>query len=219
MSDFDFSVGGINSRGSRFSDYENNGRSNWIDKGEKFGLRPEDFESYADYINAVKNAESQTSVAATSALKGDTVEFSSKKANSEEAKKEDAEAVKSEVNNIYQDVLVAQITPFANTNSNSEEAAAIESQIEDLTQNINTINSVATQNSSVISKENEIKDEIAAVAFSIEQYEEASQVQATSESNTGDTQDDILSDDTYLKNAMEIFGATEDIEVEEEARV
>ena len=219
MSDYDFSVGAINSRGSRFSDYETNGKSNWIDKGEKFGLRPEDFETYADYIKAVKNAESQTSISAAASSQGDTVEFSTRKANSEEAKKEDAEAVKSDVNNIYQDVLVAEITPFTNTNSNSEQAAAIEAQIEDLTQNINTINSVATQNSSVIAKENEIKDEIAEVAFSIKQYEEESQVQAASESNTGDTQEDILSDDTYLKNAMEVFGATEDIEVEEEAKI
>ncbi len=216
MSDFDFGIGSVGSRGSRYSDYESNGRSNWIEKGERFGLRPEDFDSYSDYVNAVRNAESQSSTAAAGSSKGDTVEFSSKKTNSEEAIKDDAEAVKSDVNNIYQDVLVAEITPFANSSSNSEEAAAIEAQIEDLTQNINTINSVATQNSSVIARENEIKDEIAAVALAIDHYEEDSQVQASAGTNSGDTQEDILSDDTYLANAMEVFGATEDIEEDEE---
>lgn len=216
MSDFDFGIGSIGSNGSRYSDHESNGRSNWINKGERFGLRPEDFDSFSDYVNAVRNAESQSSTAAAASSKGDTVEFSTKKSNSEEAKKDEAEAVKSDVNNIYQDVLVAEITPFANSSANGEEAAEIEAKINDLTQNINTINSVATQNSSVIAKENEIKDEIAAVAFEIEQYENQTQVQASSETNTGDTQDDILSDDAYLANAMEVFGATEDIEEDEE---
>ena len=208
MSGYDYNTGMDTTRGSRYSGYES--RGSMINRGEEFGLRIEDFECYADFVKAVKEASSSTTAAGVTAnIKNDSFESTTKKTNEDEHK-EDAEAVKSDVNNIYQDVVVAQISPFTNADYEGKNADVIEAKIADLTQDINTINSVATLNSSIIAKENEIKDAIDDIAGEIEEYEENFfTVEATSETHD-DTQDDILADDKYLANAMEIFGSTEE---------